>query len=99
MVLDGLRGSLRLDLHRTNAALRDVRIDDDSHVKISRGDLDVQLDASQALTIEADMSRASLTSDLPAKMQSDRKFYATINDGGPTLRITAHRSQVRLDTN
>ena len=100
VVLDGLRGSLRLDLHRTNAALRDVRIDDDSHVKISRGDLDVQLDASQALTIEADLSRARLTSDLPAKMQSDRKFYATIiNNGGPTLRITAHRSRVRLDTN
>ncbi len=101
VVLDGLRGSLRLDVHRTNVTMRDVRLDDDSRVKIHRGDLDIQLDASQALTIEADMSRrGDFSSDLPVTMRrTGRDFRGTINGGGPTLRIEAERSDIRLRTN
>ena len=100
VVLNTLRGSLRLDLHRTNAVVRDVRIDDHSHVSVHRGDLDIQLDASQPLTIEAEMSRADLSSDLPVTMQrTGRTFHSTINGGGPTLRIKAERSDIRLQTN
>lgn len=98
VVLDGLSGSLRLDIDRTNVTMRDVRIDDDSWVEIDRGDLDVELAGDQALTIAADVSRrADFSSDLPMTMQrTGRGFHGTINGGGPELRIEADRSDVRL---
>ena len=100
-VLDGLRGSFQLDLDRTSATMTNVRIDGDSFVKIDRGDLDLQLGGNQALTIDVDMTRRSdFSSDLPVTSKpGGRGFHGTINGGGPTLRIEADRSQIRLRTN
>ena len=99
--LDGIHGSLHLDIDRTNVTMRDVRIDDDSRVEIDRGNLDVELDGDQALTIDADLSRlADFSSELPVTMlRTGRTFHGTINGGGPQLRIEADRSDVRLRTN
>ncbi len=98
--LDGVRGSLHLDIDRTNVTMRNVRIDDDSHVKIDRGDLDIELERDQALTIDVDLSRrADFSSELPVTMlRTGRRFHGTINGGGPQLRIDADRSDIRLRT-
>ena len=98
VVLDGISGSLRLDIDRTNVTMRNVRINDDSHVDIDRGDLVIELVETQPLTIAADMSRrGDFSSDLPVTMrQTGRNFRGTINGGGPELRIEADRSDVRL---
>ena len=98
VVVDGFTGSLRLDIDRTTVTLRDVRIDDDSDVEIDRGDLDVELAPTQALTIEASLTRrADFSSDLPVTMQrTEHDFHGTINGGGPVLRIEADRSEIRL---
>ena len=98
VALDGVRASLDLDVDRTNVTMHDVWIDDDSRVEIDRGDLVVELDASQTLTIEANMSlRSDFSSDLPISVhKAGRDFSGTINGGGPMLQIRADRSEVRL---
>ncbi|MDA1093854.1 MAG: hypothetical protein O3A25_11400 [Acidobacteria bacterium] len=98
--LDGVSGSLDLDLTRTSAALRQVDIRDDSRIKIDRGDLDLQFVDEQTLTLVADIARrAELVSDPPFTVQSsDQRVSGTLNGGGPTLRLEADRGQVRLRT-
>lgn len=98
--LDGVRASVDLDADRTNVTMHDVWIDGDSRLEIDRGDLVVELDLSQTLTIEADMSRrGDFSSDLPIEVQQiGREFSGTINGGGAMLHIRADRSEVRLST-
>jgi hypothetical protein len=97
--LTELQGTLHIDANRTDVTLRGVRIDDDSRVEINRGDVDLELVAGQALTVDGRMRRSDITSDVPATVQqrSDEHGYeAMINGGGPRLRIDANRSRVRL---
>ena len=100
VALDGVRASLDLDVDRTNVTMHDVWIDDDSRVEIDRGDLVVELDASQTLTIEANLSRrGDFSSDLPISVhKAGRDFSGTINGGGPMLQIRADRSEVQLSS-
>ena len=78
--------------------LRGVRIDDGSRIDIDRGDLDLELSGSSALSLTTEMlRRADFSSDLPVTMHElGRSFRGTINGGGPELRIKADRSAVRL---
>ena len=96
-----LHGALHLDANRTDVTLRGVRIDEDSRVEINRGDVDLELAAGQALTVDGRMRRSDVTSDVPATVQqrSDENGYeALINGGGPRLRIDANRSRIRLQS-
>ena len=94
-----LHGALQLYVDRGNAAMRDVRIADDSRVAIDRGNLDLELVGEQAVTVHADVSRrARVTGDLPgATRHSGRRW--SINGGGPELKIAADRGHVRLRSN
>ena len=97
--LTAVRGALHLDANRTDVTLRDVGIDDDSRLAINRGDIHLELVDGQALTVDGRTQRSAITSDVPATVpqRSDERGYeATINGGGPRLRIDANRSRVRL---
>ena len=96
-----LSGSIVLHLDRTTAALRDIRFDADSEIRIDRGELDLGLVGTQSLTIDAQMTRRTeFSSDLAVPLQtSDRGFHATMNGGGVALRIDADRSVLRLRAN
>ncbi|MDE0830976.1 MAG: hypothetical protein OSB03_17420 [Vicinamibacterales bacterium] len=98
VMLDGVRGSLDLDLDRTNVTMRHVELDGDSHVEIDRGDLDLQVVRDQALTIDANVPRrAKLSVDPPVTLESSGDdVRGTINGGGPTLRIDVDRGNVRV---
>ena len=96
-----LHGALHLDANRTDVTLRGVRIDEDSRVEINRGDVDLELAAGQALTVDGRMRRSDVTSDVSDTVQqrSDEDGYeALINGGGPRLRIDANRSRIRLQS-
>ena len=99
VMLNGLRGSFEFDLDHTSVTMRNVTIDDDSQVKIDRGNLDIELNAGQTLTIEASVTRrANFSSDLPITMrEGGREYRGEINGGGPRLQIEADRSQISLD--
>lgn len=59
VVLDGVRGDLRLDAERTDVTLRDLAIEDDSLVAMDRGDLVVELAADRGVTIDAALTGRS----------------------------------------
>ena len=59
VVLDGVRGDLRLDAERTDVTLRDLAIENDSLVAMDRGDLDIELAADRGVTIDATMTGRS----------------------------------------
>ena len=101
VVLERVRGSLQFDLDRTSATMREVQIDGDSLIGIDRGDLELQLVPGQALTVEADVTdRSDLSSDLPVTFQQGgRRLQGSLNGGGPSLKITADRGSIQLDTN
>ncbi len=98
VVLDGVRGGLQLDADRTDVTLRDLAIESDSAVEMDRGDLDVELAADRAVTVDAAGTRRSgLSIDLPGGSESrDGGFRGDVNGGGPVLRIEADRGSVRV---
>lgn len=98
VLLDGLRGQVRLDADRTNVALRDLAVEDDSVVEIDRGDLDIALAAERGVTVDAvGTRRTSISHDLPGTFeQDDGDFRGAVAGGGPELRIEADRSAVRV---
>lgn len=98
-VLEGLRGGLRLGADRTSVALRDFAVEEDSAVEIERGDLDVELAADAAVTIDAATTRRSgFSSDLPGTLEprGGGAFRGDVNGGGPVLRIEADRGAVHV---
>ncbi len=81
--------------------MHSVRLDGDSSVEINRGDVEIALVGDQALTIDGRTQRSGISCDAPATVQQradDREYRATINGGGPRLRIDANRSRVRLSS-
>jgi hypothetical protein len=95
--VSGLRGTLDLNLDRTEAALHDVQLNGDSRVRLDRGSVDVTLAASQRLTIDGDLERSHISSDLPMTIdRRDGDFHGTLNGGGPALHVNADRSEVRF---
>lgn len=98
VVLDGVRGDLRLDADRTDVVLRDLAVEGDSAVETDRGDLDVELAVGGAVTVDVSTTRRSrFSSDLPAAFESrDGDFRGDVNGGGPVLRIEADRGAVRV---
>lgn len=98
VVLDGVRGDLRLDADRSDVVLRDLAVEGDSAVEVDRGDLDVELDAAAGVTVDVSTTRRSgFSSDLPATFESrGGGFRGDVNGGGPVLRIEADRGAVRV---
>ena len=101
VVLERLRGSIQLELDRTDATLRGVQIVGESLVAIDRGVLDLEFVQEQAVTIEAHIpDRSDLLNELPVMFrQNGRRLQGVLNGGGPLLRITADRSTIQLRTN
>ncbi len=98
VVLDGVRGDLRLDADRSDVVLRDLAVEGDSAVEMDRGDLDVELAAAGSVTVDISTTRRSgFSSDLPATLESSGgNFRGDVNGGGPVLRIKADRGAVRV---
>ena len=93
-----MRGDLRLDADRSDVTLRDLAVEGDSAVEMDRGDLDVELAAAGAVTVDVSTTRRSgFSSDLPATLESrGGDFRGDVNGGGPVLRIEADRGAVRV---
>ena len=98
VVLDGVRGDLRLDADRSDVVLRDLAVEGDSAVEMDRGDLDIALAAGAGVTIDVSTTRRSGASiDLPGTPESrGGDFRGDVNGGGPALRIEADRGAVRV---
>lgn len=94
-----IRGAFDIEVDRTNIRMHDVLIENDSRLEIDRGDIEIEVGASQGLTLRADLSRrATFDSELPLMLSSldGEDFRGTINGGGPELFIESDRGSVRL---
>lgn len=99
VAVDGLRGTLDLNLDRTEATLRGVTLSGDSRVEVDRGGVNMEWAANQALTIDGDLDRSNISSDLPITIgRRGSDVHATLNGGGPTLRLHADRSEIRFNS-
>ena len=98
VVLDGVRGDLRLDADRTDVVFRNLAVEGDSAVETDRGDLDIELAADGGVTVDVSTTRRSgFSSDLPATFESRGGDHrGDVNGGGPVLRIEADRGAVRV---
>lgn len=95
-----MRGSFDIKSDRTDIRMHDVLIENDSRLEIDRGDIEIEVGASQGLALRADLSRrASFDSELPLTLSSldGEDFRGTINGGGPELFIESDRGAVRLN--
>ena len=94
VVLDGVRGDLRLDAERTDVTLRDLAIEDDSLVAMDRGDLVVELAADRGVTIDAALTGRSGFAVGPGDVS-----LSSPGVGGPGLSaLAAARWVQRLET-
>ena len=97
--LSQLRGSLDIEADRTNGKIQAVHIEGDSRLEVDRGNFELRMPESQALTINADLSRREdFDSDFGLTVQSLKRnsFQGTINGGGPKFSIHADRGSVSL---
>ena len=97
-----VRGSLALEVSQGSLAMLGVRVDADSSAEVDRGGLDLGLVENQGLTIEGEAVRGDITVEAPslARQRTHHgRVETTINGGGPTLRVAAHRGSVRLHSN
>ena len=100
VVLDGVRGAFRLKTDRTTVTMPNAVIEGDSTVDMDRGGIEIDLDAAQTLTLDAELSRrADFSTDLPVTIEDGgRHVRGTMNGGGPRLRVEGDRAEIRLRT-
>ena len=98
VVLDGVRGDLRLDADRTDVTLRDLAIEDDSLVAMDRGDLDIELAADRGVTIDAARIGRSGLEVGPSPAVRDRDLNVFGNSRWTDQSETESRGD-RLDVN
>src|SRR5262249_45302787 len=97
--LSDVRGSLDIAADRTSGKLQAVRIERDSKLQVDRGDFELRMPESQALTVSANLSRReNFDSDFGLTVHNlkSNSFEGTINGGGPKMSIHADRGTVTL---
>jgi hypothetical protein len=97
--LANVRGRFDINADRTNGYFQGMQIEGDSRLEIDRGEFELRMPDSQALTINANMSRReSFDSDFGVTMKTSGRhsFEGAINGGGPKLSIEADRGRVSL---
>ena len=96
--LSGLRGTLNVEMDRSELTVGALQISGDSRFDVSRGEAMLQLPRSQGLSVSANVGRrADFNSEFAI---STRKFgdrvEGDINGGGPKLLIHTDRGKVEL---
>lgn len=96
---ENMTGSFTVEGDRTDVDLAVAKLTDRAHIELDRGDARIRVSDSQGLTVQTDIERrGSFESDLPMQVSggTEESPEGTINGGGPTLTVVAHRAHVRL---
>jgi len=96
--LSGLRGTLHVDMDRSDLKVNALQISGDSRLQVSRGEAELRMPRTQGLSVSANVGRrADFDSEFAI---STRKFgdrvEGDINGGGPKLLIQTDRGKVEL---
>ena len=96
---DNVRGSFSLEGDRTDIDLSLASLTDQGRLELDRGNARIRVAAGQPLTLRTDVERrGSFDSELPVQITggTERSPEGTINGGGPTFTVVAHRARVTL---
>jgi hypothetical protein len=96
--LSGLRGTLSVEMDRSDLTVGALQINGDSSLEVSRGEAELRLPRTQGLSVSANVGRrADFDSEFAI---STRRFgdrvEGDINGGGPKLLIHTDRARVGL---
>jgi hypothetical protein len=98
-IFENVSGSFSLEGDRTDVDVDVAKLTDRGHLELDRGDARIRVSEQQPLTLRTDIERrGSFESDLPVRREGGtaESPEGTINGGGPTLTVVAHRAHVKL---
>jgi hypothetical protein len=96
---ENVTGSFELDGDRTDVDIAVSKLTDRGRLELDRGVARIRVAERQSLTLRTDIERrGSFETELPLEVRggSSRSPEGTINGGGPTLTVIAHRARVEL---
>ncbi len=97
--LKALRGRLDIETHKGDVVAEALEISGDSRLNTHKGQIELSIPANQGLHVVGDTGRGSFVSDFQTQSRSAResgKLDAAVNQGGPRLKITTHKGDIRL---
>jgi hypothetical protein len=98
--MNGLRGALRVNTYKGEIRAAFSSFTAGSSVETYRGEIDLSLPAKSAFDIHAKLERhASFDSAFPRTIRSSthrNDFQSSVNGGGPALRLSSYRGNIRL---
>ena len=96
--LSGLRGTLTVEMDRSDLTVGALEISGDSRLDVSRGEVEMKLPRTQGLSVSANIGRrADFDSEFAISTSKFRdRVEGDINGGGPKLLIHTDRGKVEL---
>jgi hypothetical protein len=96
--LSGLRGTLTVEMDRSDLTVGALEIRGDSRLDVSRGEVELKVPRSQGLSVSANVGRrADFDSEFAISTSKFRdRVEGDINGGGPKLMIHTDRGKVGL---
>jgi hypothetical protein len=95
-------GAVRLDTHKGDARVEFVSFNKESRFDTHKGEIEVVIPGRVGFELDSEMGKgANLDSayDLSGLRKQDRReaqYKGSVNGGGPLLRMSSHKGQIRL---
>jgi hypothetical protein len=101
VTVDGLAGSINLETYKGEVKIGFTKLVGDSKVETKKGRIDIDLASTAGCELDVDLGRnADFHSDFETlvrnKHRGEERYSASINGGGPLLRIESEKGDVRL---
>jgi hypothetical protein len=99
--ISGFEGSIDLETYKGEATVDIAKLSGSSRIETHKGKIDVTMPHDISFELVTDLGRhANLDSDFDSivrsKRHSEESYRATINNGGPRLRINSEKGDIRL---
>jgi hypothetical protein len=101
VIVNDLAGSINLETYKGEVKIDMTQLVGDSKVETRKGTIDIGLDSRAGCELDVDLGRhADFHSDFETvvrtKHRGEERYKASINGGGPLLRIESEKGDVRL---
>ena len=101
--IDGHSGPIDLETYKGEVSVRYSKLSDDSRFQTYKGEIRINVPKSAAFTADLDLGkRAGLDTSFGLEKESNRKkhsgydFKKDINGGGPYVKISSDKGEIRL---
>ena len=96
-----LNGSVDLETYKGEVHVEFTKMRDDSRFETYKGNIDITMPKNAGFALDADIGRhADLHSDFDISVRSrhrdEERYHTSMNGGGPLLRISTEKGDIRL---